>query len=91
LQSVPHCTATIDRRRSAHTNPKNAFDVNNDGNISPLDVLAIVNFINIKQEKDEEPSLSGETPGNPNYLDVNGDSFADALDALLIINYMNSK
>ena len=58
-------------------------DVNGSGDVTPLDALLIINFLN-----DFGPSEVG--PGNPNYdYDVNGDGRVTALDALLIINFIN--
>lgn len=71
-------------------NPKDHFDVNDDGIISPLDVLALVNDINQFSTR----ILPSETPSGPNpppYLDVDGDDFVSPLDVLVIINHINAK
>lgn len=60
-------------------NPRNRFDVNNDGHVQPIDALLILNAIN-------NPALRT----SPNlFLDVNGDGFVQPLDALLILNHIS--
>lgn len=68
-------------------NPHNRYDVNNDGIVSPLDVLLILNKIN---ESGSGP-LPPRTAENEHlgYLDVNGDGNLTPLDALLVINRIN--
>ncbi len=69
-------------------NPTNADDVNNDGSITPLDALAIINELN----KVGEHVLPAPTAGNqpPPYYDVNGDGSVTPIDALDVINYLNA-
>ena len=68
-------------------NGVNRFDVNNDGSVTALDVLLIVNDINQNQARD----LAQANFQSPPYVDVNGDGFSSALDALLIINDINAR
>jgi hypothetical protein len=65
-------------------NAANPSDVNNDGVVSPIDALLIINYLNL--------TGPGSVPaGNPPpYLDVNSDNFISPIDALLIINRLNS-
>ncbi len=65
------------------TNVAQPLDVNDDGFISPIDVLLVINYIN------QGLSAVTNVPPPP-YLDVNSNNFVDPLDALLIINYINS-
>ncbi|MCA9221671.1 MAG: hypothetical protein KDA71_15170, partial [Planctomycetales bacterium] len=70
-------------------NAANQFDVNDDGAVSPVDALAVMNHLN-------SPGVGVQSEGaNGNrvrfYLDVNGDRHASAIDALMIINYLNSR
>ncbi len=70
-------------------NPSNAFDVNNDGTIAPIDVLLVVNELNRRGSVElPNPPLPPQVP--PPYLDVDGDENLSPRDALLIINYLNS-
>jgi hypothetical protein len=70
---------------SAHQNPTNRYDVNNDRSTSPLDVLSIINLLNSKGASLPVEGL----PGPPNYVDVNGDKRVDPLDILELINFIN--
>lgn len=65
-------------------NPTNRFDVNNDGFVTPNDVLLVINSLNANgpQTLTNEPT--------PPYLDVNGDGLVTANDALQVINAINS-
>jgi len=69
-------------------NPINRFDVNNDGFVSPIDALLVINYINANI-----PNLTLPSPrpiGAPFY-DVNGDGDATSLDVLQIILEINSQ
>lgn len=71
-------------RSNPNQNPSNRLDVNNDGSVSAIDVLALVNFINTFG--------SGILPVNlatPPFLDVNGDSAVSSLDVLAVVNFLN--
>ncbi len=61
------------------------FDVNNDGKISALDALVIVNAL--QQSPSSAPLPRFRDTGSP-YLDVNRDGYGTALDALEVINQM---
>ena len=62
-----------------------SWDVNNDNNITAIDVLLIINRLNL-----EGPSvLNGDRLQNDHYYDVNGDGLLTALDALQVVNYLN--
>jgi hypothetical protein len=67
-------------------NPLNRFDVNNDGFVSPIDVLLLINYINANWPNVTLPSP--RPPGAPFY-DVNGDGSATSLDVLLVIGQIN--
>jgi hypothetical protein len=84
-------------------NPARAMDVNNDGFVSPIDVLLVINFINNYQGVSALPNpppfipIAGAPifPDNPGlgqdlFIDVNGDGFVSPIDALQIINAVNS-
>ena len=70
---------------SAYQNPKNRLDVDNDGDVSPLDVLQIINDIEANKFRDL-PTNVGETIP---YIDTNGNSKVDPLDVLDVINFLN--
>jgi hypothetical protein len=62
------------------------MDVDADGNVSAIDVLIVVNFINANGSV----PISGLSAPPP-YRDVNGNLFIDALDVLEVVNYLNSR
>jgi VCBS repeat-containing protein len=76
---------TLNVVNSLHQNPVNKMDVNDDGFVSPIDVLFIVNDINFNGFRPLPDSF-----GRPPFLDVNGNGGTDALDVLEIINFINS-
>ena len=57
-------------------------DVNDDGVVSPLDALAVINHIN----RGSDDTLSTE----PQFHDVDDDSLVTPLDALVLINALNA-
>jgi hypothetical protein len=63
--------------------PEVLFDVTQDGTISALDVLQVVNYVNLNGEGETTRTVK------PSRTDVNGDGRTSGLDALLIINYIN--
>ncbi len=63
-------------------NPVQPNDTSNDGSVSAIDALLIINYLNT--------AIPGDPlPASPPYLDVNGDDFISALDALIVINALN--
>jgi hypothetical protein len=72
--------------RAANSPWRNAepFDVNNDGFVSPVDVLQIINDLNSHGAR----QLTDEA--TPPFLDVNGDFNVTSQDILLIINQLNA-
>jgi len=66
-------------------NPDNRFEVNDDGNVSPVDVLTLINYINRFGAGD----LDGTRPANQPYYDVNGDGAATTVDVLQLIGQIN--
>lgn len=75
------------RVHSTFWNPRTALDVDDDGTISPLDVLALVNDINAFGTRRLPQSSIPEKP----YLDVDDDLSLSPLDVLTIVNYINSR
>ena len=70
-------------------NKLNPLDVNWDGEVSPIDALLIITYMN---DNPDDRTLPLPTTGNspPPFLDPNGDNSVDPVDALMIINYLNS-
>ncbi len=64
------------------------WDVDDDGYVTPHDVLRIVNHINNGSSPVLGEGESAEVIPNV-YLDVNNDRFATSLDALHVINFLN--
>ena len=67
-----------------------ASPLNADGDqgISPLDVLAIVNYLNSNLSKDLFTAI---VPTPPIYIDTDDDQTASPLDVLLVINFLNNR
>ena len=66
-------------------NPVDRFDVSNDSQVVPNDVLRIINRLN-----SAGAGLLPVPPTPPNFFDVNGDGFATSNDVLQLINFLNS-
>lgn len=58
-------------------------DVNNDGSVSTIDALLIINTMNREATAEGESITSSQY-----YTDVNGDAKTSAVDALQVINYL---
>lgn len=69
-------------------NPLNPLDVDGDGLVTPLDVLAIINFINIGSGS--LPEFDPLNPLTSTFSDVNGNNSVEPLDVLTVINAINS-
>jgi VCBS repeat-containing protein len=78
--------ATIEIRvvASRLQNPVNPLDVNNSGQVSPIDALLIINHLNRGGATD----IGSLLPGPP-FLDVDGDLRVSPVDALRVINSLN--
>ena len=72
-----------------NTNLNNAFDVNADGTVTPIDVLNVINALNAGGAR--TLTGSGEGEGSRIFVDVNADGTVSPMDALLVINYLNSR
>jgi hypothetical protein len=68
-------------------NPIDPYDVNDDGLVTPLDVLLIINELNRIGRGPLLPPSGSQTP--PPYVDVSGDNDVTPIDALLVINALN--
>ena len=67
-------------------NARRRFDIDDDGLVTPLDALLIVNELNASQRvlKFADFTLP------PRYLDASGDNTLNPLDAVLVINALNA-
>lgn len=70
------------------TNQRDRHDVNNDGFVTPIDALIVINHLNANAGG----SIAGGGEGESGryYIDVSGDNVLSPLDALLVINRLNS-
>ncbi len=68
------------------TNSVNPLDVNGDGDVTPADALAIINYLNSVGSG----ALGTAPTGVHNFLDTNGNQDCTPGDALLVINYLNN-
>ena len=78
------------------TNPANRFDVNNDGHVTPMDVLLLINLLNLtgtvnlsSWAAEGEGVGAGAGAATGPYYDVNGDGYISPLDVLEVINTLN--
>ena len=68
------------------TNPILPIDVNGDGEVTPTDVLQLVNRIN----KSGGPLAPVDADGQPTFYDVTGDNALSPSDVLVVVNYLNT-
>ena len=76
---------TIQVVPSFYQNALNRFDVNQDGFVSPVDALVIINDIQRRGMR----FLSQTEFVPPPYIDVDGSGSVEAIDVLQIINYLS--
>lgn len=79
-------TAAGGEGESIFQNPRNRFDVDDNGEITPRDALLIINRLNSQTNANGE----GEH-GARMYYDVNGDGHGTPIDALNVVNHLNSR
>ena len=80
-----HAAAGRDVHMTTWRNPSLYVDVNNDGYVSSLDALLVINRLNAFGAG-VLPTVN--TTGF--FIDVNGDGYCSAIDALQVINYLNA-
>ncbi len=69
-------------------NPRNPLDVNDDGEVVPLDALILINDINARLPRTLPiPPVPPSEP--PPFLDVSGNGDVGPQDVLMVINYLN--
>lgn len=69
------------------TNPINPLDTDDDGTVSPLDVLVLVNDINTVGVRQLPPPTSRPVV----FFDVDRDKSLSPLDVLVLVNFLNNK
>jgi hypothetical protein len=84
--SASYGTITVKINEKPWQNMVNRFDVNNDGRVSSLDALVIINRLT-SVGQGQLPAPNGTNP--PPFYDVNGDGMLTPLDALQVINFLN--
>jgi hypothetical protein len=72
---------TLNVVNSLFQNDRNRFDVNDDGEVSPVDVLIVINSIRRGGVR-----TLGEGEPNPPYVDVDGSRSVEPIDVLQVIN-----
>ena len=84
IETVTQTISVVDNDRPWQ-NEDNAADTNNDGSVTPLDALLVINYLN--------SAGSGPVPtGDPfPFYDVNGDNFVSPVDVLLVIRELNNR
>ena len=71
---------------NAWNNLRNVLDVNDDGSVTALDALLIINELNTLGARS---LIESEMVNFTRFIDVNDDGFVTAIDALLLINWLN--
>ena len=74
---------------STWQNPHHYFDTNDDGRITPIDVLILINDLNVRGSRDLTTGWP-PTPAPPPFLDPSGDGRISPLDVLFVINDINA-
>ncbi|GAB5401791.1 MAG: Ig-like domain-containing protein [Aureliella sp.] len=71
-------------------NARNGLDVNNDGFVSPIDALGVINFMNSGGTGPLGGGGGEGETGSRMFVDTNDDGHLSPIDALLVINHLNS-
>jgi len=85
-QIVTVVISIIDAAASDWQNPILRWDVNNDGYVSPIDVLLVINYIN---SHPDYPPLPAPRPTGAPFYDVDGDGIASPSDVVAVVNRVN--
>jgi len=97
-ESPPVIASSGDEEVSPFQNPDRPSDVNADNQVTPMDVLLVINTINREGSRPAGDMLSGsgmadgeaEYIFSPPFYDVSGDYIVSPLDVLLVINDLNA-
>ena len=84
---VSNASSVVVKVYSAFQNQRLTLDVDDDGSITPLDVLTVINDINVNGIR----TLPTNVPDTAPYIDTNGNGQSDPLDVLEVVNYLNSQ
>ncbi len=84
-------TVTLTLNQSRYQNPLTSLseDVNADGNISAIDALRVINFLNRRLQGGSFVSVADIGAPPPDFYDTNGDGRITAGDALKVINRLS--
>lgn len=85
---VEHVDFGINFQNTPWHNLRLAEDVNDDGYISALDALLVINLLNLTAG---QSALTGSAIPFAPYIDVSNDAYITPLDALLVINALNAR
>ncbi|MEZ6089954.1 MAG: tandem-95 repeat protein [Pirellulaceae bacterium] len=85
VESSVSFTLTVKDTVNRLHHPKNRHDVNDDGEVTPLDALIVINRIQAQHSGGTVP-----IEGAP-FTDVNNDEAVTPIDALVVINYLASQ
>lgn len=83
--STPPTTPKPDPTVPAWHNPNQPSDVNGDQFVTPLDALAVIDYLN-----STNPKQLTDPPPTAQYVDVDSDGFATPIDALMVIDQLNT-
>jgi len=86
IASLP-ALVTVNVVTSLYQNPRNRYDVNDDGLVGPIDALIVIN--DLKRSGTRILSSTAFTP--PPYIDVDGSSSVEPTDVLQIINFLTRR
>ena len=81
-------TVNVEVVASRLQNPDLNADVDDDGNVSALDALLVINRLSRSDGAASIPVVPSDR--GPNYYDVNGDQQISASDALVVINVLSA-
>lgn len=85
-QGIEHVDFGINYQNTSWHNARLPADVNDDGHVTAIDALLVINLLN----QGIASELTGSNIPFPPYIDVSNDAFITPLDALLVINTINS-
>lgn len=85
-------TVAVGSKKSPYQNPVEPRDVNGDGQVTPIDVLILVNRLNSSGPGPlGGAGARGGSGEGTIWVDVNGDGIFSPLDVLIIINWLNRR
>jgi hypothetical protein len=91
IEMAPPLDISVGGGEGEFTNPRNAFDVNDDDRVNPIDIIAVINDLTthgVRPLDQLSIAIAGALPAG--YLDTNVDSVVNVLDVLGIINYITA-